>query len=89
MTIKKIPMRTCVACHTTRPKRELVRIVRKVDGQLMIDRRGKVSGRGAYLCPTRDCVAEALKSHRIERALEVALSPELLHELEQLGGGAE
>ncbi|MCY0898272.1 MAG: YlxR family protein [Firmicutes bacterium] len=87
MTIKKVPMRTCVACHTTRPKRELVRVVRKVDGQLMIDRRGKVSGRGAYLCPTPACVAEALKSHRIERALEVSLTPELIEELQQLDGG--
>lgn len=87
MTTKKVPMRTCVACMTARPKRELVRVVRTVSGMLEVDRRGKVSGRGAYLCPNRDCVEQALKTHRLERALEVPLTDELVHELRHIDGG--
>ncbi len=86
MTVRKVPMRTCVACMTSRPKRELVRVVRTVDGQLLVDRRGKVSGRGAYLCPAADCVEKALKTHRLERALEVPLSDALVEELRRLDG---
>lgn len=86
MTVKKVPMRTCVACMTTRPKRELVRVVRTVDGQLVIDRRGKVSGRGAYLCPQLVCVEKALKSHRLERALEMPLSADVIEQLKQIEG---
>lgn len=86
MTVRKIPMRTCVACQTTRPKRELVRVVRRVDGSLAVDRRGKVSGRGAYLCPTRSCVEQALKTRRLERALEVPLTAEVMEELKNLEG---
>ncbi|MCL5116990.1 MAG: YlxR family protein [Firmicutes bacterium] len=84
MTIRKVPMRTCVACTTTRPKKELVRVVRTVEGQLLLDRRGKVSGRGAYLCPSLECVEKALKSHRLERALEVPLTQELVEELRRI-----
>lgn len=86
MTVRKIPMRTCVACQTTRPKRELVRVVRRVDGSLAVDRRGKVSGRGAYLCPTRSCVEQALKTRRLERALEAPLTAEVTEELKNLEG---
>ncbi|NMP21830.1 RNase P modulator RnpM [Sulfobacillus harzensis] len=86
MSTKKVPMRTCVACQTTRPKKELIRVVRQVDGSLMIDRRGKVSGRGAYLCPSLACVEQALKTRRLERALEVPLNPELIAELRQIEG---
>lgn len=88
MTIRKVPMRTCVACQTTRPKRELVRVVRTVAGTLVIDRRGKISGRGAYLCPDPACVDQALKSHKLERALEVPLSDELIEELRAIQRGS-
>ncbi len=84
MTVRKVPIRTCVACRTSRPKRELVRIVRTVDGTLLIDQRGKVSGRGAYLCPDSLCVDKAVKSHQLERALERPLTEELLSELRAL-----
>lgn len=87
MTVKKVPLRTCVACMTTKPKRDLVRIVRTVDGTLLIDQRGKVSGRGAYLCPRDECVQSALKSHRLERALKVELSPDMIEALQHLEGG--
>lgn len=84
MSLRKVPMRTCVACRTARPKRELVRVVRTVDGTLVIDRRGKVSGRGAYLCPAPICVEQALKTHKLERALERPLTDELIEGLRAL-----
>ncbi|MCL4493888.1 MAG: YlxR family protein [Firmicutes bacterium] len=84
MKPKKIPMRTCVACRTTRPKRELIRIVRTPQGTVTIDGRGKMSGRGAYICRTIACFDQALKSNRLEGALDVTLQGEVIEQLRQL-----
>lgn len=73
---RKQPQRTCIACRTVRPKRELVRVVRKPDGEVVVDTRGKVPGRGAYVCRQPECWQLALEQHRIERALEVKFSDE-------------
>ncbi|MCX7856198.1 MAG: YlxR family protein [Anaerolineae bacterium] len=70
---KHIPQRTCVACRAVRPKRALIRIVRTPQGEVRVDERGKQSGRGAYLCAQRVCWEEALKRHRLDTALRVAL----------------
>jgi hypothetical protein len=71
---KRTPQRTCVACRTIRPKRELVRIVRTPEGIVAVDETGKRSGRGAYLCPTRDCWEAALSRELLNRALRTNLA---------------
>ncbi|MFS8524194.1 MAG: YlxR family protein [Limnochordales bacterium] len=70
MAQRKVPMRTCVGCRTSRPKRELVRVVRTPDGDVTVDPTGKLSGRGAYVCPDVRCLEQALKAKRLERALQ-------------------
>lgn len=84
MKTRKVPLRTCLGCNTTRPKKELIRIVRQVDGHLAVDKKGKVSGRGAYVCPDAVCIRQALKTKRLERALEVTLSDDVVTELERM-----
>jgi predicted RNA-binding protein YlxR (DUF448 family) len=79
---KHIPLRTCIACRTTKSKRELLRVVRTPDGQVQVDPTGKKSGRGAYLCARRSCWENALKRKRIEDELEVTISPEDRAELD-------
>jgi hypothetical protein len=69
-------MRTCVQCRQVRPKRELVRIVRTPDGNILIDEKGKVSGRGAYLCRSRPCWEQAIAHNRLEHALKTRMSTE-------------
>ncbi len=81
MKVRKVPMRTCVACRTTRPKRELVRVVRTPAGELLIDRKGKVSGRGAYVCPEASCAEAAVKRRALERALGVIVGDEVVTQL--------
>jgi predicted RNA-binding protein YlxR (DUF448 family) len=80
---KHIPQRTCVACRTVRPKRELVRIVRTPEGDVMIDETGKRSGRGAYLCPRRDCWETALAKQQLERVLKIPLTSETKGQLQE------
>jgi predicted RNA-binding protein YlxR (DUF448 family) len=73
---KHIPLRTCIACRETKPKRELLRVVRTPDQHVMIDATGKKSGRGAYICARLSCWEQALKTRRLEREFEVEISPE-------------
>ena len=61
MAQKKIPARQCIGCLTSRPKKELVRVVRAPSGEISIDPVGKKPGRGAYLCPDAACLAKAKK----------------------------
>ena len=84
MTIRArtLPQRTCVACRTTRPKRELVRVVRAPDGTVGFDASGRAAGRGAYLCADGSCWSTALKKSSIERALAVSLPAEMRVQLE-------
>ena len=73
MKIKKIPQRMCLGCQESRPKKEMVRIVRSPEGEISIDLRGKEPGRGAYLCPSAACLAKARKAKRLERTFEVPI----------------
>lgn len=78
---RHIPLRQCVACRQMRPKRELVRVVRTPSRELRVDATGKVSGRGAYVCPRPECVDQALIQGRLQHALEVAVPAALADEL--------
>ena len=73
-SVEHIPQRTCVACRTVRPKRELVRLVRISSGGVELDSTGKTAGRGAYLCPAQDCYEIGLKSGRLEHALRTNIT---------------
>jgi predicted RNA-binding protein YlxR (DUF448 family) len=78
---RKIPQRTCIGCRTVRPKRDLIRIVRTPAGEILLDPTGKQSGRGAYLCPDTACMEQALRKKQLERALEAAITPEIIDRL--------
>ncbi len=73
---KHIPQRTCVACRQVRSKRELIRVVRNVDGRVEIDATGKKAGRGAYVCRAATCWHNALQRGSLSRALKTTLTPE-------------
>ncbi len=71
MRRKHVPQRTCIGCRQPRAKRELIRLVRTPEGQLVVDETGKQNGRGAYLCRQRSCWESALKGNQIRRALKI------------------
>lgn len=75
---RHIPIRTCVACRTTDEKRDLLRVVRQPDGSVRYDPKGKLSGRGAYVCARVNCIALARKQKKLERSLKVSHVPEAL-----------
>jgi hypothetical protein len=78
---RHVPLRTCIACQSKRPKRELVRVVRSSEGQVEVDPKGKRPGRGAYLCPALQCWDAALVERTLSRALKCRVSAEDIERL--------
>ena len=80
---KKKPVRQCVACREKKEKGQLVRVVRMPDGVIAVDTRGKMPGRGAYLCKEEACLEKAVKSRALQRALECEIPQETRNLLTQ------
>ena len=80
---KKIPMRQCLGCNEHKPKTELIRILRTPEGEITLDTTGKKSGRGAYICPSADCLKKARKAKSLDRSLEVTIPEEVYDRLEK------
>lgn len=84
MPERKRPVRTCVACRKTGGKNDFIRLVRTPAGSIEVDLTGKRSGRGTYICPTRECLELALKKKSIERGLRVQVPEQVVEELWKL-----
>ncbi len=80
---KKQPMRKCLGCMESFKKRELIRVVRTPDGNVQLDFKGKVSGRGAYICGKTECLKKAVKAKRLERNLDCEIPEEIYSRLEK------
>lgn len=83
MAEKKTPMRMCVACRQMTPKKQLLRIVRTPENEIKPDPTGKLSGRGAYLCRSAQCVERAKKTRALDRALEHKVGDEVFALIEK------
>jgi len=79
---KKIPMRQCLGCNEHKPKKEMLRVLRTPEGEVLLDFTGKKSGRGAYICYDAKCLKKARKSKRIENNLEVNITDEIYDRME-------
>ena len=80
--VKKIPQRQCVGCRTMKDKKALLRVVRTPEGTVVLDRTGKLSGRGAYICPDGECLKKARKARALERAFSAEVPGEVYAALE-------
>ena len=78
---KHVPQRTCIVCRRVGGKRELLRLVRTPDGDVLLDETGKAPGRGAYLCPTEECIEKITKKKAVERALKAKTTADALERL--------
>ena len=72
MKPRHVPLRTCAGCRQQRPKREMIRVVHGADGSVRVDPTGKAAGRGAYVCPYRECWSLALRGSLV-RVLKAPL----------------
>lgn len=83
MKQKKIPLRVCAGCQEQKNKKEMIRVVRTPEGTVEIDKTGKKSGRGVYICQDLTCLEKAYKEHRLERSLKTKVSDEIYESLRQ------
>ncbi|WP_121614952.1 RNase P modulator RnpM [Virgibacillus halodenitrificans] len=85
---RKVPERKCVVTNETKPKKELIRIVRNKEGEVFVDPSGKKNGRGAYLTLDIDVIDKAEKSNILNRQLNAEVSTTIYEELKQLAAGS-
>ena len=65
------------------PKKDLVRVLKTPEGEVILDLSGKKSGRGAYICKNSACLKKALKSKRIQNNLGIEIPDEIISQLEK------
>ena len=68
--MKKAFQRRCMACNTKKNKYDLIRIVKNKKGEILVDKTGKLNGRGAYICNNIECLEKVIKTNRISRVLK-------------------
>ncbi|HJW22155.1 MAG TPA: YlxR family protein [Candidatus Limnocylindrales bacterium] len=79
--LRRPPVRSCVACHTSREQRELLRVVRTPGGEVRFDAGGRANGRGAYVCRDEACITKATRRGSLARALATTIPTDLAAEL--------
>lgn len=77
---KKEPLRQCVGCREMKSKKEMVRVIRTPEDEIVMDLTGRKNGRGAYVCRSLNCFDKARKSKAFDRALNIPI-PELLYDI--------
>ena len=89
MSTKKIPLRQCIGCGEMKSKKEMIRVLKTAEDEIVLDATGRKNGRGAYLCPSMDCCKKAVKNKGLERSFKTAIPKEVYEtlekEMEQLG----
>ncbi len=76
-------MRMCLGCGEMKPKKELIRAVKSPEGEISLDLTGKKNGRGAYVCPSAECLRLARKARRFEKSFECRISDEVYDNMER------
>ncbi|MDO4339862.1 MAG: YlxR family protein [Eubacteriales bacterium] len=82
-TKSKIPMRQCIGCREMKSKKEMIRVLKTPEDEIILDATGKKNGRGAYLCFSRECLEKAIKSHGLERSLKASIPDEVYQSLKK------
>ena len=71
--VKKVPMRKCIGCQEMKNKKEMMRVLKTPEGEIVIDLTGRKNGRGAYLCFSKECLEKSMKNKGLERSLKTTI----------------
>ncbi|WP_160558794.1 RNase P modulator RnpM [Parablautia muri] len=80
---KKIPLRQCVGCGEMKGKKEMMRVLKTPEEEILLDATGKKNGRGAYLCKEKECLVKARKNKGLERSFKMKIPNEVYDNLEK------
>lgn len=81
--VRKVPMRKCIGCQEMKNKKEMMRVLRTTEENVVLDTTGKKNGRGAYICFSRECFEKAVKSKALERSLKMSIPREIYESLKK------
>lgn len=81
--VKKVPMRMCICCREMKPKKEMLRIVKTAVGDIVLDKTGKLNGRGAYICGKAECVKKLKKSKMLNRIFSQDVPDDVYAKIEE------
>ena len=82
-TVKKVPLRKCTGCGEMKNKKEMLRVLKTTEGDIVLDVTGRKTGRGAYLCRSRECFDRAAKSKGLERSLICSIPQDVIASLKK------
>ncbi len=83
MSIRKVPLRQCTGCGEMKSKKEMIRVIKTPEEEIVIDTTGKKNGRGAYMCNSLECYKKAVKNKGLERSLKTTIPKEVYETLEK------
>lgn len=83
MMQKKMPLRKCIGCQEMKNKKGLIRIVKNKEDEFFVDLTGKLNGRGAYICPTQECLGLAIKNKGLERAFKCQIPDKVYEQMQE------
>lgn len=81
--MKKVPLRKCTGCNELKNKKEMLRVIKTPEDEIILDATGKKNGRGAYICNSYQCFEAARKTKALERSLKTAIPQEIYEMLEK------
>ena len=76
-------MRRCVGCQEMKSKKEMIRVIRTQEGEFSLDATGKKNGRGAYICPSAECLRKAVRNKGLERSFKQPIPAQVYEALEK------
>lgn len=79
--MKKVPLRRCLGCFESKPKNELIRVVKSKEGEITLDKTGKKQGRGAYICYNKDCLEKVIKTKKLDKEFDTLISNDIYENL--------
>ena len=80
---KKIPLRQCVGCGEMKAKKEMMRVIKTAEGDIVLDVTGKKNGRRAYLCQKEECLKTAMKNKGLERSFKMSIDQSIYEKLQK------
>jgi predicted RNA-binding protein YlxR (DUF448 family) len=83
VSTKKVPLRQCIGCGEMKSKKEMIRILKTEEEGIVLDATGRKNGRGAYICPSRECLEKAVKSRGLDRSFKMSVPKEVYQTLEK------
>lgn len=81
--VRKVPMRQCIGCGEMKNKKEMMRVLKTPENEIILDVTGKKNGRGAYLCRSRECLIKAHQKKGLERSFKINIPERVYVTLEK------